>query len=324
MVPVRTGELVGGRLRVIEEIGRGAFSRVYVATNECTGAEVALKTMSLPRHGDEFARLVREIQIMEGLNSPSIIRLHGCISLPRGGLALELEYVEGHTLEEWIDLHGAVSQEAAVLVWAGMVDAVAHAHARGVLHRDIKPANVLLTEDGRAKLTDFGLGRRAQDPRLETSCRGALVGTPCYMAPEVVRGESATPASDVWSLGVVLHTLLTGDRPFRGDSLDALSTSIGKSIVPPLDREFVPYFDSVVQRCLRKLPSERPEAEELLAAIPPEITAFIAAKDSARGVPAAKQGVLGLPPLLGKAAAFRTLALLAVVCFESVRRFLMR
>ncbi len=324
VVPVRTAELVGGRLRIVEEVGRGAFSRVYLAINERTGAEVALKTMRLPRDGDAFARLAREIRILEGLGSPSIVRLRGCVCPPRGGLALELEYVDGHTLEEWLALHGALSQEAAALVWAGMVDAVAHAHERGVLHRDIKPANVLLTRDGRAKLTDFGLGRQKRDPRLEASRLGALVGTPCYMAPEVVRGDLASPASDVWSLGVVLHTLLTGDQPFHGDSLDALSRNIGKSKAPSLNGQFVPYFEGILQRCLRKRPSERPTARELLATIPSEILEFIATKDSARRASRRGKSASHHVPAPGTGAALRMVAVVAAVCFESVRRLLMR
>ena len=120
------------------------------------------------------------------------------------------------------------------------------------------------------------------------------------MAPEVVRGGLATPASDVWSLGVVLHTLLSGDQPFHGDSLDALSMSIGKSKAPSLNGQLAPYFEGILQRCLRKRSSKRPTASELLATIPREILEFIATRDSARR------------------------AVVAAVCFESVRRLLMR
>jgi len=208
-----------GPYRIVRELGRGGMGRVYLAEQE--GADfrrqVALKVVSPGGGGGDLDRRVRdERRILAGLEHPGIARFYDAGQVPGGAWYLALEYVEGsdllaHVRDRGLDVHERLRLLLDVL------DAVAYAHSRGVVHRDLKPGNIQVGADGRPRLLDFGIAKLIEaDPgapvTLTRTEHRAL--TPAYASPEQFRGERVTPASDVFSLGVVLYELLTGVRPF--------------------------------------------------------------------------------------------------------------
>ncbi|HBP22246.1 MAG TPA: serine/threonine protein kinase, partial [Planctomycetes bacterium] len=197
-----------------------------------------------------------EAEALASLDHPSIVRVHDAGHDPATGCHyFAMEYVEGGALNERLATRGPFAPEEAARLGRDLADALAHAHARGVLHRDVKPRNVLLSRQGRVLLTDFGLVRRT-DPEAERLTRtGEIVGTPGYMSPEQASGERSRigPASDVYGLGATLFAVLTGDAPFTGESsVNVLTAVLREPAPPPSSRrpEVDAALDAIVLRCL--------------------------------------------------------------------------
>jgi serine/threonine-protein kinase len=175
-----------------------------------------------------------------------------------------MEYLDGMTVRERLD-RGALPPEEALRILQQLAEGLDTAHAQGVLHRDIKPSNVMLLPDGRAKLTDFGVARLLDDATMTHA--GATIGSPAYMAPEQVRGEAASPASDRWALGVLLYEMLSGQPPFRGDNVASVWHQVAYDPPPPLTETSVA-ISAVVQKSLAKSPQDRYDsARELVDAL---------------------------------------------------------
>jgi predicted Ser/Thr protein kinase len=241
-----------------EELGRGSYGVVWRATDLEIGREVALKALRGDPSEESRERFLREARTAARLAHPHIVRVFGA-GEHEGRPYFAMELIEGRRLQ------GPLPPAEACPLLAQVADAVAHAHARGVVHRDLKPGNILL--DGpRPVVTDFGAARAVDDPRLTRT--GDLLGTPAYMAPELMRGEakSSGPAADVWSLGALLFELLAGRLPFDGASFAELSARVLND--PPAELVgFDPGLAGLIRRCLDKRPENRPSAAQLAASL---------------------------------------------------------
>jgi tRNA A-37 threonylcarbamoyl transferase component Bud32/tetratricopeptide (TPR) repeat protein len=257
-------------LRVERELASGAFGVVYLATDTVIGRVVALKVLRASKHLDSpeiRSRLLGEARAAGGIRSSHVVTLFHVHPLAGGDVALEMEFMEGGSLEDLIGADRRLPVETATEVLRAVALGLGAAHAAGVVHGDVKPANVLRTKDGVFKIADFGLARILGAPTAEAEGVGAA-GTPPYMAPEVVMEEPATRASDIWSLGVLAYRMLAGRSPFAGSDTVAVCFSILNDAPPPLGPEVPATLARLVERCLSKRASDRPgSCEEVLAAL---------------------------------------------------------
>jgi tRNA A-37 threonylcarbamoyl transferase component Bud32 len=253
-----------GRYEVLETIGTGAAGRVVKARDTRIGRIVALKTLlsELTEIGSP-EKFLHEARIIGQLNHPSIVGLFDVGIEEQGNPYLVMEYVEGKTLEPVL-ASGPIPLQKACIWCADLAKALSRAHQAGIIHGDVKPANILLTEEGRVKLGDFGIARFV----TQMSCSGKVLGTPAYLSPEQIEGKPQDGRSDLFSLGILLYQLVTGMRPFDGTSLGAVCAQI-LNATPPLpsrlNPQIPPAFDRVIQRCLAKDPDKRYASGEELA-----------------------------------------------------------
>jgi beta-lactam-binding protein with PASTA domain len=264
------GRLVDGRYEVRSRIARGGMATVYLALDRRLDREVALKVMHRNLSGDdEFAeRFVREARAAARLSHPNVVQV-----FDQGSdgevLYLAMEYLPGRTLRQAISDRGALTAREALSVLEPVLDALAAAHRAGIVHRDVKPENVLLTDDGRVKVADFGLAR-AGGGGFGSSGRGTtLLGTVAYMSPELVSRGIADARADVYAAGVLLFETLTGRQPFAGDDPTTIayrhvhdSVPVPSTLVAQLPME----LDDLVAAATAHDPDDRPaDAQRMLA-----------------------------------------------------------
>ncbi|MGB7435562.1 MAG: serine/threonine-protein kinase [Candidatus Acidiferrum sp.] len=253
-----------GRYQVHETLGVGAHSRVVRGHDPLIDRSVAIKLFSpqLAR-GDARNRFLREARVVGKLSHPSIITVHDMgIEESTQTPYLVMELVEGQPLEKII-AKGSVPFPTACEWAAHVAQALAVAHRRAVIHGDIKPANILITNENRVKLTDFGMARLASH-----QTDSAVRGTPAYWCPEQILGRAQDARSDLFSLGVVLHEMLTGINPFAGDSIPIVCNQILSStpLAPSRSNPSIPtILDDLVAACLTKEPQLRIASAENLA-----------------------------------------------------------
>jgi len=251
-----------GRYEILDTLGRGAMAVVYLAHDPVIGRKVALKTLRVDLDTDlagEFKeRFLREARAAGRLKHPGIVTIHDVGEDAESGMVfIAMELIEGRDLKSILGSGTAFKPAEAARIVADVARALDYAHRMGVVHRDIKPANIMLTADGAAMITDFGVAR------LESSnltVEGQFIGTPNYMSPEQITGKPVDGRSDVFSTGVVLFELLTGERPFPGQSIAEVSLKIVDSPcpIPSTVRPGIPAgFNPVVLKCLEKDPEKR-------------------------------------------------------------------
>ena len=237
LIPPVAAELIAGsRLgpyRIDAPVGRGGMAIVYRATDESLGRPVAVKVLTANLDPDSVARFLRESQAAARVRHDHVVQVFAAANPPGGPAHLVMEYVYGPTLRQAAVEARGLDPRRAAEVLTQVADAMAAAHAVGIVHRDVKPANVLLdTTTGRAKLADFGLARATDAAQLTRS--GMMVGTPAYMAPEQVRNPTAAdPLSDVYGLGATLYEALTGVEPFRGSLELVVAQVLADDPLPP-------------------------------------------------------------------------------------------
>jgi TolB-like protein/Tfp pilus assembly protein PilF len=263
-----------GPFRIERELGRGGMGVVYLAYDTKLERSVAIKSLApeIAAEADIRSRQGREATVLARLNHPNIAAIYERLEDAQGAAYLVLEYVPGQTLAERLGL-GPLGLPEAVSIARQVAAAVAAAHEQGIIHRDLKPGNIKITPNGTAKVLDFGLAKAADagTPNLgnTTTQLGLVVGTPAYMSPEQAAGDPLDCRSDIWSLGVVLYEMLTGEFPFQGDTHRAVAHSILHDEPPRMRhlRKDVPRsLDRIIERMMHKDPAQRPgDVRELVA-----------------------------------------------------------
>ncbi|MDX6570901.1 MAG: eukaryotic-like serine/threonine-protein kinase [Gaiellales bacterium] len=231
-VDTERGQPFDGRYRVLGRLGVGGMATVYLAEDSSLGRKVALKVMAerYAEDGEFVERFRREAQAAARLNHPNIIAVYDRGEAD-GRPYIAMEYLQGRTLKQVIQAEGPLPPERAIAIAMQVLAGLRYAHEHGVVHRDVKPHNVLVGDDGRIKVTDFGIAH-AGDPQMTEV--GSIVGTAQYLSPEQARGRSVGPQTDIYSLGVVLYEMLAGRVPFEGDSSVAIAMQHVSDQPPPL------------------------------------------------------------------------------------------
>ena len=267
-----------GPYEILAPLGAGGMGEVYRARDPKLGREVAIKVLPTESLHDETARarLLREARLAATLNHPNICTMHD-VGEADGHVYLAMELIEGRPLSDMIaERPTGLPIENVTRYGAQIASALAHAHERHVIHRDLKSSNVVVTADGRVKVLDYGLARCTRESPDEGGATlsmgltetGAVVGTPHYLAPEVLHGGMADERSDLWALGVLLHELASGTLPFRGTTSFELASAIMYDIPAGLPDRVPVGLRAVVGRCLSKESGERYQrASEVRAAL---------------------------------------------------------
>jgi serine/threonine-protein kinase len=260
--------VLGDRYTLLEVLGDGGMARVHLARDNVLERDVALKILRDAYADDEgfVERFRREAKNAASLNHPSIVQVYDQGRAEDGTYFMAMEYVPGGTLKERLVREGPLDPREAAGIASRVAEALGTAHARGIVHRDIKPQNVLLTASGDAKVADFGIARAASSKTMTET--NLILGTASYMSPEQVRGERAGPASDLYSLGVVLYEMLTGSVPYEAE--DPIATAMKHLDEPPphpgkLNPEIPEGLDALVVKLLAKEPEERYASAATLA-----------------------------------------------------------
>ncbi|MEM8930582.1 MAG: serine/threonine-protein kinase [Acidobacteriota bacterium] len=256
-----------GELEIEERLATGGMGTVFRARHGSTGEVVALKVLARHRVADPTARgrFLAEAQAASAFDHPALCQVFDAGEDDTGRLYLAMAYYAGETLARRI-ARGPLSVSEAVDIASRLADGLHHAHGAGVVHRDVKPSNILLPETGGVKLLDFGIAKLEAATALTRP--GFLVGTVAYVSPEQARGETVDPRTDLWSLGVVLFEMLTGEKPFDEPSPPATLKAIVRQAAPRL-RPWRPDAPDVLQvlldRVLAKERDARPDSGEALA-----------------------------------------------------------
>ena len=270
MPEVSEGSVVDGRYRVLRKIGSGGMADVWLAEDAHLQRQVALKVLHSRFAQDrEFVeRFRREAESAAGLHHPNVVAVFDRGEVD-GTYYIAMQYLEGRSLKQLIDV--GLTPEQSVYLIRQVLEGARFAHRHGVVHRDLKPHNVIVDDEGKAVVTDFGIARAGVSEITQT---GSVMGTPHYLSPEQAQGEEVTPVSDLYSIGVMLYEALAGRVPFEGESAVAVAMKqVSQAPQRPssINPEVSPALDSVVMRALEKSPGDRFQNAD----------AFIAALDNA-------------------------------------------
>ncbi len=248
-----------GRYEITGELGRGAMGIVYRALDPNIGRTVALKTMRLDVHGADEEEILRrfkhEAKLAGVINHPNVVTIYDAGEDQRM-FYIAMEHVEGVTLQTLLHQQRVIPAQLMLEISRQILPALDYAHKRGVIHRDIKPANIMLTSAGGAKIMDFGIAKA--EGGLTNA--GQVLGTPAYMSPEQVRGKTLDGRSDLFSYGVCLYEMVTGEKPFQGQNVTTIIYKImNEQPVPPrdIDLSIHPGLSAIITKALSKDPSER-------------------------------------------------------------------
>jgi hypothetical protein len=264
------GTMLSERYRIVALLGRGGMGEVYRADDLKLGQTVALKFLPPELEGDaeRLQQLLAEVRHARQVSHPNICRVYD-IGEAGGSHFIAMEFVDGEDLASLLRRIGHLPADKATQVARQICAGIAAAHDQGILHRDLKPANIMLDGRGRARITDFGLALATGEG---AAGQGGIVGTPAYMAPEQILTGTATPRSDLYALGLILHELFTGKRVFAGADFAAIRNrhlASEDSVASALSADLDPAVERVVARCLARDPRERPSsALQVAAALP--------------------------------------------------------
>src|ERR1700674_3972927 len=257
-----------GSYKIVSMLGAGGMGEVYKAHDTNLGRDVALKVLprDMARDPERLVRFRREARTVAALNHPHIVTLHSVEEVD-GVHFLTMELLEGRSLDQLI-LEGDLPVARILDIAIAIAEALTAAHEKSIVHRYLKPANVMLTDEGRIKVLDFGLAKEIREANpndatltsAEYTKMGVIVGTPAYMSPEQVAGRTIDHRTDIFSLGAMLYELATGQRPFQGQSSAELASAILRDTPRPvrqLRAELPEQLECVIQRCLEKSAADR-------------------------------------------------------------------
>lgn len=253
-----TEQIFADRYRIAEKIGGGGMAEVYKATDSVLGRTVAVKVLhpQFATEADFVARFRQEAQAAANLGHPNIVNIYDWGEQDHTYFIV-MEFIEGKNLKEVINAQGPLSARKTMEIAAQVASALEFAHRHDVIHRDIKPHNIVLTPTGGVKVTDFGIARRGTSSMTQT---GSVLGTAQYISPEQAQGRVVGAQSDIYSLGVVMYEMLTGDPPFAGENPVAVAVKqVNEEPVPPsrINPQVPPDLEAIVMRAMAKRPEER-------------------------------------------------------------------
>jgi len=266
---IAPGTLIDGRYRVVSRVGSGGMAEVYCADDVQLGRRVAVKLLHERFAADEefVERFRREASSAAALSHANIVSVYDRGEWS-GTYYIVMEYLDGRSLDSIVREEAPLPAERAIELTEQVLRAARFAHRRGIVHRDLKPHNVIIDEEGRVKVTDFGIARAGASEITQT---GSIMGTARYLSPEQAQGQPVSPQSDLYSIGVMLYELLTGAVPFEGDSVVAIALRhLSEPPRPPssLVPQVSPALDAIVLKALAKAPAKRyADADEFLAAL---------------------------------------------------------
>src|ERR1700759_3189927 len=257
-----TGRVIAGRYRLQSPIGRGAMGVVWRARDQLLDRDVAIKevhiadTLTEAERATAFQRTLREAKTAARLNHPAVVTVYD-VAEDGGRPWIVMQLVHAQSLDQVLATSGPLSPRRAADMARQLLSALSVAHAAGVMHRDVKPSNGLLGRDDRAVLTDFGIATFADDPKLTQT--GMVMGSPGFTAPERIRGEDASPASDLWSLGATIYAAVEGHGPFerRGGAITTMSAIINENAP---EAPTAGALGPVIAALPRREPADRPDA----------------------------------------------------------------
>jgi hypothetical protein len=263
-----------GRYILSDELGRGGMGVVYQAWDEALDRKIALKKLpqALTDDMENLARFEREAKLLARLSHPAILQIYDLFQ-DRGEYWMALEYIDGGDLADYLLQHGSLSIAIVTDIGQKIADGMAYAHRQGIIHRDLKPGNILLSENTDPKIADFGLAKMPVSSEL--TGEGVILGSPRYMSPEQASGSEIDKRSDIYSLGIILYKMVTGQTPFNGDTSQILAQHITQ--LPSAPREYSPdippELEELILKMLAKDPDDRiqdmTEISESLAALTP-------------------------------------------------------
>ncbi|MBQ9832574.1 MAG: serine/threonine-protein kinase, partial [Clostridia bacterium] len=264
-----TDRIIANRYRVMELIGSGGMAHVYKAKDIIAGRIVAIKVLKEENKDDlEFVRrFEREAQAVLSLSHPNIVSSYD-VGVDDDMHFLVLEYVEGRTLKEIITEEKTLSPKQTINIACQVLDALSHAHERGIIHRDVKPQNVIITPRGKVKLTDFGIARDTAST-TRTFAGSNMIGSVHFLSPEQARGEEVTAESDIYSCGIMLYEMLTGTVPFSGDNTVAIALKhLQEDITPPVrvNSKIPSSLSDIIVKAASKRPEDRYESASAMKA----------------------------------------------------------
>ena len=287
-----TGKRIGD-YEILGVLGRGGMGKVFKVRNVISDRIEAMKILlpDLAGRQDLADRFLREIKVLASLNHPNIASLQTALTLDNQ-LVMVMEYVEGITLGERLE-QGAISAADAVNYTEQVLAALSYAHKRNVIHRDIKPANMMITPDGVVKLMDFGIARSGGDRGLTAT--GTTIGSLYYMSPEQVKGQTTDARSDLYSLGVSLYEMVTGQRPFQADSdYSIMAAQVQATPKPPIElrSDLPPALNEIIVTAIAKDPAQRFQSADAFR------NALGSLRGTLQGSVAANQNALPIVPPL--------------------------
>lgn len=254
---INKGELIDNRYKIIKTIGEGGMANVYLAWDTILEREVAVKVLRGDLSDDEkfVRRFEREANSASSLKHPNIVEMYD-VGEDNGKYFIVMEYINGKTLKSLIKKRGALNLTEAIDIMLQITSGIACAHESYIIHRDIKPQNVLILEDGRVKITDFGIALALNNKELTQT--NSVMGSVHYLPPEQASGNSATVKGDIYSIGILMYELLTGKVPFKGENAVEIALKHMKNAIPSV-KEYNPNIPQSVENIILKATAKNPK-----------------------------------------------------------------